>query len=139
MLAAAVFAAATAATVNELQCSDSACTKCNVAQNWVEGECYGVGNAPPYHTSQKVVMSGGVATLSNFKGDSCAGEAASTDPNPIGKCVYFTAQIWTVFKEAALAAPAAGTVNELQCRDDAAIVWGVPGTASAGGGRVSEP
>lgn len=103
MLAAVAAAAALApaATLYNLQCSDAQCGGCTVAQSWEEGKCYGVGNAPPYKSSQKATVAGGKGTLTSYTGDSCEGAATQTDAHDLDKCTYFTGQIWTKFSETA--------------------------------------
>eukprot|EP00662_Eupelagonemidae_sp_cell21_P022341 gene22341-44133_t len=106
--------AASAATVHELQCTDSGC------KAWAEGKCYGVGNAPPYHVSQAATVQGDAAVL----GDKCAAPAFQNDTHVLGKCAFFTGNMWTKFETTSASpvtvpvrrrvAPAAERVRKLQ-------------------------
>lgn len=90
-------AAAPAATTVYNENCNNGCATCSVAQEWEDGKCYPVGNAPPYHSSQKATITNETVVLTSYMGDNCSGTATQKDPHALDKCVYFTGTIWTLF------------------------------------------
>eukprot|EP01060_Flectonema_neradi_P040539 TRINITY_DN926_c0_g1_i1.p1 TRINITY_DN926_c0_g1~~TRINITY_DN926_c0_g1_i1.p1 ORF type:complete len:126 (+),score=29.51 TRINITY_DN926_c0_g1_i1:52-378(+) len=69
-----------------------------VAQRWNISSCIGVGNEPPYLSSEKVdVLNNDTVAFTYYQGGECAGEPFQTSNQSLNICKYMVASTYTKF------------------------------------------